>query len=169
MRPQASEGEAQHGPFCWTGRSVKETSACIVDNTGRIVREVKVASEPDKPRLPLQTDWIGGRAAVLLVHTTNGPGSKPGRRRCRHRSTSPTATMRVASRRCCELGYMRSVHQSFHAPGTWRRTRPRGATLFGRSPRRDFRRGSAKSRKARNLTGMKRCGEYTKLTGIGGG
>jgi hypothetical protein len=27
--------------------SVKETSICIVDNTGRIVREVKVASEPD--------------------------------------------------------------------------------------------------------------------------
>ena len=20
LRPQASEGEAQHGPFCWTGR-----------------------------------------------------------------------------------------------------------------------------------------------------
>ena len=27
--------------------SVKETSVCIVDDTGRIVREVKVASEPD--------------------------------------------------------------------------------------------------------------------------
>ncbi len=26
--------------------SVKETSVCIVDETGRIVREVKVASEP---------------------------------------------------------------------------------------------------------------------------
>jgi transposase len=45
--PQASEGEAQHGPFCWTGRSVKETSVCIVDETGKIVREVKVASEPE--------------------------------------------------------------------------------------------------------------------------
>ena len=43
-RPQASEGEAQHGPFCWTGR-------IIVDETGRIVREVKVASEPEA--LPL--------------------------------------------------------------------------------------------------------------------
>src|SRR6267142_1845111 len=30
----------------WTFRS-KETSVCIVDDTGRIVREVKVASEPD--------------------------------------------------------------------------------------------------------------------------
>ena len=27
--------------------SVKETSACIVDDTGRIVREVKIASEPE--------------------------------------------------------------------------------------------------------------------------
>jgi len=45
LRPQASEGEAQHGPFCWI--SVKEASICIVDDTGRIVREVKVASEPE--------------------------------------------------------------------------------------------------------------------------
>ena len=27
--------------------SVKDTSVCIVDGTGKIVREVKVASEPD--------------------------------------------------------------------------------------------------------------------------
>jgi transposase len=27
--------------------SVKQTSVCIVDDTGKIVREVKVASEPD--------------------------------------------------------------------------------------------------------------------------
>src|SRR5258706_213948 len=47
--------------------------------------------------------------------------------------------------------------------------RPRGATVFCRSPSRDLRRGCAKSRKARNLTGMKRFGEYTKLTGRGEG
>ncbi len=29
--------------------SVKDTSVCIVDDTGRIVREVKVASEPEGP------------------------------------------------------------------------------------------------------------------------
>ena len=28
--------------------SVKDTSVCIVDDTGKIVREVKVASEPDR-------------------------------------------------------------------------------------------------------------------------
>ena len=44
--------------------SVKETSVCIVDDTGRIVREVRVASEPEallavlKSRLPLRAlDW----------------------------------------------------------------------------------------------------------------
>ena len=46
--------------------SVKETSVCIVDDTGKIVREVKVASEPaallavlKKPGLPLQANWVG--------------------------------------------------------------------------------------------------------------
>jgi hypothetical protein len=33
--------------------SVKDTSVCIVDDTGRIVREVKVASEPDALRTVL--------------------------------------------------------------------------------------------------------------------
>jgi transposase len=47
MRSQASEGEAQHGLFCGTGRSVKDTRFCIVDDAGRITREMKVASKPD--------------------------------------------------------------------------------------------------------------------------
>jgi|SRR5262249_8446297 len=42
-----SEGEAQHGLFCWTHVSVKETSVCIVDGTPKIVREARVASEPE--------------------------------------------------------------------------------------------------------------------------
>ena len=46
-RPQASEGEAQHGLFAGLDVSVKDTSVCIVDDTGRIIREVKVLSEPD--------------------------------------------------------------------------------------------------------------------------
>ncbi len=37
--------------------SVKDTSVCIVDSTGKIVREVKIASEPDAllqvPRNPV--------------------------------------------------------------------------------------------------------------------
>jgi hypothetical protein len=35
------------GPFAGLDVSVKETSVCIVDDAGRIVREVKVASEPE--------------------------------------------------------------------------------------------------------------------------
>ena len=35
------------GHFAGLDVSVKDTSVCIVDDTGRIVREVKVASEPD--------------------------------------------------------------------------------------------------------------------------
>jgi hypothetical protein len=48
LRPQASEGEARAmDHFAGLDVSVKETSICIVDDTGRIVREVKVASEPE--------------------------------------------------------------------------------------------------------------------------
>ena len=54
--------------------SVKETSVCIVDDTGKIVREMKVASEPEallavlkNPRLPLQADWIGSWSSVAMA------------------------------------------------------------------------------------------------------
>ena len=62
--------------------SVKETSVCIVDDTGKIVREVKVASEPDallpvltNPDLSLQADRIGSRAAIAMaVQRSRGSG-----------------------------------------------------------------------------------------------
>ena len=54
--------------------SVKETSVCIVDDTGRIVKEMKAASEPQallkgsgEPRLPLQADRTGSWAAVAMA------------------------------------------------------------------------------------------------------
>src|SRR5476651_1213971 len=48
-RPQASEGEARAMDHsAGLDVSVKETSVCIVDDTGKIVREVKVASEPEE-------------------------------------------------------------------------------------------------------------------------
>ena len=59
--------------------SVKETSVCIVDDSGKIVREAKVASEPEafvvgteEPRLPLQTDWIGSGTAVAVAFQRSG-------------------------------------------------------------------------------------------------
>ena len=54
--------------------SVKDTSVCIVDEVGKIVRELKVASEPDallavltNLHIPLQTHWAGGWTAVAVV------------------------------------------------------------------------------------------------------
>ena len=49
--------------------SVKETSVCIVDDTGRIVREVRVASEPE------------ALLAVLKNPTRPCAASRPGSRR----------------------------------------------------------------------------------------
>ena len=62
--------------------SVKETSVCIVDDTGKIVREVKVASEPDA-LLPVLTNptyhfkRIGleaGPAIAMAVQRSGGSG-----------------------------------------------------------------------------------------------
>ena len=52
--------------------SVKETNICVVDDTGRIAKEVKVASEPAAllkilGNLPLQADRTGSRAAVAMA------------------------------------------------------------------------------------------------------
>jgi predicted NBD/HSP70 family sugar kinase len=47
--------------------SVNETSVCIVDETGRIVREVKVASEPDAL---LQVLKKGPTASGALISRT---------------------------------------------------------------------------------------------------
>ena len=58
--------------------SVKETSICIVDDTGRITKEVSVGqSEPGgkfagvegsgEPGLPLQADRTGSRSAVAMA------------------------------------------------------------------------------------------------------
>ena len=54
--------------------SVKDTSVCIVDDSGKIVREVKVESEPEAllavlkyPALPLQADWTGSWTPVAMA------------------------------------------------------------------------------------------------------
>src|SRR5450631_3174845 len=47
LRPQASKEKRSMDHFAGLDVSVKETNVCIVDDTGRIVREVKVASEPE--------------------------------------------------------------------------------------------------------------------------
>ena len=54
--------------------SVKETSVCILDDAGKIVKEVKVASEPQtllkvlgESHLPLQADRPGSRAVIAMA------------------------------------------------------------------------------------------------------
>ena len=54
--------------------SVKETSLCIVDDAGRIAREVKVAQRTrrsadgaDEPRLLLQADRAGSWTTVAMA------------------------------------------------------------------------------------------------------
>ena len=64
--------------------SVKETSVCMVDDTGRIVREVKVASEPEALLAVLtnpachfkRLDWKLGRCR-------NGSSALSPKRACR--------------------------------------------------------------------------------------
>jgi hypothetical protein len=52
--------------------SVKDTSVCIVDHTGKIVREVRVASEPDALlgvlRNPLCTALSGSDWKLVRCH-----------------------------------------------------------------------------------------------------
>ena len=54
--------------------SVNETSVCIVDETGKIVREVKVASEPEavlqvlrNSQLFFQAHWTGSWTAIAMA------------------------------------------------------------------------------------------------------
>jgi hypothetical protein len=54
--------------------SVKDTSVSVVDETGKITRELKVASEPEallavseEPDLPLQADWTGSWTIVAMA------------------------------------------------------------------------------------------------------
>ena len=95
--------------------SVKETSVCIVDDSGKIVREVKVASEPEAllavlrnpayrfGRIGLEagplSQWLfsaacRGRVTGGLCRDAAHAGGA-----ARRRSTRRTATMHAASRR----------------------------------------------------------------------
>ena len=76
--------------------SVKDTSVCIVDDAGKIVREVKVASEPEallavmkKPAFHFGADWVGSRTAVAMAV-----------RRSRRRRVTRDLCRRGTCRRC---------------------------------------------------------------------
>ena len=73
-RSALAASEAQHGPFCGLDRPVKDTSVCIVDDTGKIRSEVKgwranleaLLAVKEEPRLPIQAHWIGSGATAML-------------------------------------------------------------------------------------------------------
>ena len=83
--------------------SVKDTSLCIVDGTGKIVREVKVASEPDALLQVLRT------AAYTLS------GSDWNLDRCRNgcsvRSRKPTCAQLRSQGRHSRDGQVRDPYQ----------------------------------------------------------
>jgi predicted NBD/HSP70 family sugar kinase len=66
LKHQKEKRSMEH--FAGLDVSVNETSVCIVDGTGRIVREAKVASEPEAllavlstPATSSASDWKPGR------------------------------------------------------------------------------------------------------------
>jgi hypothetical protein len=113
LRPQASEGEAQMEHYAGLDVSVEETSLCIVDDAGRIVREAKIASEPEallavlsNPDLPLQADRTRSWTTVAMARRRSNPAAV--RARSRPPDRGPTgmafgsvivATMAVAPTR----------------------------------------------------------------------
>ena len=109
------KGKRSMDHFAGLDVSVKETSDCIVDDTGRIVREAKVASEPEAllqvlknpshhfKRIGLEagplSQWLFSGLAeaglpVVCVETRHMRAVLKARR-----STRPTAMTRAASRR----------------------------------------------------------------------
>ena len=64
--------------------SVKETSVCIVDDTGRIVREVRVASEPEALLAVLKSRaYRFRRIGLKLDRCRNGCSVRWPKRACR--------------------------------------------------------------------------------------
>ena len=104
------------GYFAGLDVSLEETAICIVDDTGKIVREARAASEPDAliaffAECGMKMERVGLEACSLTawLNTALTEAAIPGYvlRRARQRlpwaqcRTRPTATMRVGSRRSC--------------------------------------------------------------------
>ena len=91
LKHQKEKRSMEH--FAGLDLSVKETSVCIVDDTGKIVREVgeracSVAGSVEEPRLPLQANWVGSWTAGNLCRDAAHESSRDRRncnsaRRCR--------------------------------------------------------------------------------------
>jgi predicted NBD/HSP70 family sugar kinase len=69
LKHQKEKRSMEH--FAGLDVSVNETSVCIVDETGRIVREVKVASEPDALLQVLKNSTYRFRQPVEATQALN--------------------------------------------------------------------------------------------------
>jgi hypothetical protein len=76
--------------------SVKETSVCIVDDRGRVLREVKVASEPEARSCRNRSKTTNARAQIVPHrlsatnnHSTGRSGSSAYRQHWRPRDSAP--------------------------------------------------------------------------------
>src|ERR1035438_6716027 len=74
LRPQTSEGEAQHGPFCWIGRICQGDQRRHCGGHGQDrsgseggERAGSFVAGAEEPRLSLQADWIGSWTAVAVA------------------------------------------------------------------------------------------------------
>src|SRR5512147_550825 len=99
------------GHFAGLDVSVKETSLCIVDDAGKILREDcerarGAAGEADEPRLPLQADWIGSWAAVAMAVQRSRRSGIAGDlcRDAAHESGIEGADQQDGSQRCARHG-----------------------------------------------------------------
>ena len=98
LKHQKEKRSMEH--FAGLDVSVKETSICIVDDTGRIVREVRVASEPGSS---------AAGAEALRLSTSSGLDWKPDR--CRSGLFSALAEAGLPAI-CVETRHMRAVLQA---------------------------------------------------------
>jgi hypothetical protein len=106
--------------------SVKETSVCILDDAGKIVKEVKVASEPQALRKVL------GNPA----YPSSGSDWKPGRCRNGYSALWPN---RVTSDLCGDAAHAGRVEGDFLAPTAWKSLcLPSNSTSVFRAPLRKF-------------------------------
>jgi hypothetical protein len=112
LKPQKEKRSIDH--FAGLNISVKATSVCIVDETGKIVREVKVASEPEALLLALKNPCYNFK-------TSSGLAWKPVH--CRRNgcsALSPKPSYRLMCRDAAHEGGVEGSHQQ---DGPQRRTR----------------------------------------------
>src|SRR5207302_8746286 len=70
LKHQRRSAAMQH--YVGLDLSVKETSVCIIDEAGKVIREVKVATKP----VPILAVLIGGALAIERIGLEAGPLSQ---------------------------------------------------------------------------------------------